>query len=213
MAGPIASRERLEELGLNPAEHGSCSEPDQRSVKNVGKVWYNRGCDEWHRCPWKSGTDYIDPQNENDVNPRPRNVAYKFIKPNPKGTGDLVINSWCSCFQFLGNKKPRDGLNQVLTEVVGGEGANVLLKVSEKVPQPDGTVYYKPVKKPAAVPSFPDPTKVEELFEAIYAAEDKLNSRQKRVQEERDRRLGRSAAIEGVATIATGSRSAAGKAE
>jgi hypothetical protein len=192
--GPIASVARLRELGLDPSEYGSCSEPVQKSVKNKGRVWVNRGCGQYnfgdHGCPWRASTEHMQPRDETDTNPRPRNVITKFIKPNDAGPGDKVNNSYCSCVRFLGGLKRRDGRNGEIAEAVGGEGEAVLIKTSERKTNPDNSVYFKPRVESVTVPRFPDPTEVDELFEDVYAGQDRLAHKAKTVDAERERRMG-----------------------
>jgi hypothetical protein len=199
MATPIASLKRLEALGLDRALYGSCAEPDQRSIQGRGKVWITRGCDQWNECPWKHGTELMKPRDAADVLPRPRNVVTKFIKPNPNGPGDRVINSYCACHQFLSGPKRRDGRNNEIAEVVGGEGDTVRLKMSKRNTKTDGSIYFTPEIRPTVVPIFPDPTEVEELFEDVEAGRDRIENKQRTVDAERARRLGHGGGMEGVA--------------
>ena len=189
MAGPIASVERLAELGLDRADYGSCSEPEQKSIKNRGRVWINRGCQQYHGCTWKDGTEHMQARDEKDNKPRPRTVITRFIKPNSTGPGDKIINNYCSCFRFLGGLKQRDGRNNEIAEVVGGEGDKVMLKMSERRQNPDGSVYFKPKAEEVVVPRFPDPTEVDELFEDVYAGQSRLEHKSKTVDADRERRL------------------------
>jgi len=186
---PIASVARLKELGLDPASYGSCSDPLQKSVKNKGRTWINRGCSQYDGCPWKDGTEHMQARDEGDKLPRPRMVITKFIKPNSTGPGDRIINSYCPCFQFLGGLKRRDGMNREIAEVVGGEGEKVLVKTSERKANPDGTFYFKPKMEQVTVPRFPDPTEVDELFEDVYAGQSRLEHKAKTVDADRARRL------------------------
>jgi hypothetical protein len=210
-AEPIASVKRLKELGLEPAGYGSCSEPEQRSIKNKGKTWINRGCAQYHDCDWKDGTEHMERRDETDTVPRPRNVVTKFIKPNPMGPGDRVINSYCSCFQFLGGMKRRDGRNNEIAEVVGGEGDMVKIKGNERKTNPDGTFYFKPTSSLVRTPRFLDPTEVDELFEDVDAGRDRIQNKAKTTDAERARRVSGSVkkdAIEGVTIADLDARSA-----
>ena len=182
---PIASPERLEELGLSVAEYGSCSKPVQE-----GKgVWLNQGCARWKECPWRDNTEHMEKRDATDVHPRPRNVITKFVKPNDGGPGDRVISSYCSCFRFLGGLKRRDGRNREIAEVVGGEGETVSVKTSERKTNPDGSIYFKPKMETVTVPRYPDPTEVDELFEDVYAGQSRMEHKAKTVDAERERRL------------------------
>jgi hypothetical protein len=194
--GPIASLARLAELGLNKADYGSCSAPEQKSIKNRGRVWINRGCSEHHECPWKDNTDFMQQRGPTDTVPRPRNIVTKFIKPNSTGPGDRIINSYCSCFRFLGGLKKRDGRNSEIAEAVGGEGDVVKVKASVRVENPDKTIYFKPKVDPVTVPIFPDPTEVDELFEDVHAGQGRLEHKSRTVDAERERRLGGAVAKE-----------------
>ena len=178
------------EIGLDPAQYGSCSEPDQRSIKNKGRVWINRGCGKWYDCPWKDNTQHMVARDATDTNPRPRHVRSKFIKPNSGGTGDRVIMSYCACYQFLGDMKRRDGKNNEIAEVTGGEGEVVSVRSSERTVKPDGGVYYKPVAKDVTIPRFPDPTEVDELFEDVFAARGRQEHKALTEDSERASRLG-----------------------
>ena len=184
----IASLKRLEQLGLDKKSYGSCSEPIQKSVKNVGRGWVNRGCDAWPGCPWRDEMLYIQPRDENDGVPRPRNVVVKLIKPNPTGPGDRIVNSYCACFQALG-KKRRDGMNNEIVEIVSGEGSEVVIKGSKQNVNMDKTIYFTPVAIKKVVPRFPDPTEVSELFEDIYAGQDRIANKAATVDADRQRRL------------------------
>ena len=192
MKEPIASQKRLAELGLDKKLYPSCSEPLIRSIPNRGRQWENSGCDQFHDCPWKDGTLHMLPRDDDDKVPRPRHVVYKHIIPRQNGPGDVVINRYCACFQFLAVQKRRDGMNGEIAEVVGGEGDTVNIKTSKKITNPDGTVYYVPEAKEIEVPRFPDPTEVPELFEDVNAGRDRIDNKQRQVNEERERRLGRS---------------------
>lgn len=206
MAGaPIASVARLKELGLNPAQYGSCSEPLQKSIRNKGRTWINRGCPQWDNCRWREGGEHQLAMTEEerkksgcsedaDAAPRPRHVITKFIKPSSSGLGDRIINSYCPCFRFIGGIGQRDGRNNEIAEVVGGEGESVLLKTNTRVTNPDGTIYFKPGMKDVTVPRFPDPTEVDELFEDVYAARSRQDRKARTTDAERERRL--SGAIE-----------------
>lgn len=192
---PIASQERLKALGLEQTQYGSCSEPEQRSIKNVGKVWINRGCDEHWRCQWKTGLELMDAEagpgenpNQKDDVPRPRNVVVKLIKPNPTGPGDRIINNYCACYQAI-RKMRRDGKNREIVEVVSGEGSEVRLKGSERHEKPDKSVFYVPIVVATKVPRFPDPTEVADLFEDVYAGRDRLAHKEKTTDAERAKRL------------------------
>lgn len=198
-SAPIASLERLKELGLDPAQYGSCSEPEQKSIKNKGRVWINRGCAQWHDCPLRQGTDYMQRRGPGDIHPRPRNVKTTFIKPNSNGPGDRIQNSFCSCFRFLGGLKRRDGRNNEIAEITGGEGDEVTIKTSTRVQNPDNTFYFKPATKTIPVPIFPDPTEVDELFEDIYAAKTRQENKARTTDADRSRRLaGAAEKIEGL---------------
>jgi hypothetical protein len=141
--------------------------------------------------------------NEGDAVPRPRHVITKFIKPNPTGPGDRIINSYSPCFQFLGGKKRRDGKNDEVAEVVGGEGGTVRIKGSKKNTNPDGSVFFSPEMKLTVVPRFPDPTEVPELFEDVEAGRERIENKQRTVDAERDRRLGRGPGPAGAGIVIT----------
>ena len=206
MSTPIASLKRLEELGLDRTLYGSCAEPEQRSITNRGKVWITRGCDQYQECPWRDNTAMMQPRDDGDTVPRPRNVVTKFIKPNPTGPGDRVINSYCACHQFLGGSKRRDGKNNEIAEAVGGEGETVRLKLSKRNVNPDGSVFFTPEVRPTVVPRYPDPTEVAELFEDVEAGRERIENKQRTVDAERERRVGRAssprgAGIEGLTIV------------
>lgn len=193
MEGPIASRERLVQLGLDPAAYPSCAAPHQENVPNKGRVWVTMGCSQHYDCPWKNSTQLQLPADDAhawDTVPRPRNVVTKFIKPNPTGPGDRVINNYCACWQFLAGMKRRDGKNNEIAEVVGGEGDTVRLRRSRRIQHPDGTVTFQPIAEPTVVPRFADPTEVPELFEDVEAGQDRIENKQRTVDAERARRLG-----------------------
>lgn len=187
--GPIASQKRLAELGLDKADYGSCSKPIQESVRNRGRTWINRGCNQWEGCPYRESTQFMQPRDATDTEPRPRNVITKFIKPSSSGPGDRVIDGYCSCFQFLGGLKRRDGRNSEIAEAVGGEGEIVKITSSEKKTNTDGSVYFRPIKLEVTVPRFPDPTEVDELFEDVHAGQSRIEHKARTVDAERERRL------------------------
>ena len=186
---PIASQKRLEELGLPLGVYGSCSVEDQKKIQNRGRVWFNRGCKHAHECQWVNGTEHMQARDEKDTEPRPRNVALKHIKPNPMGVGDVVLNTYCSCVQYHESFKKRDGKNNEILEVVGGEGDTVNIKSHEKHVNPDNSIYLTPKVKPTVVPRFPDPEEVPELFEDVFAGRERQAHKARTVDAERDRRL------------------------
>lgn len=192
MKEPIASQQRLKELGLDKAEYPSCSEPEQRNIIGRGRVWTNQGCDMHGKCPWKDGTLHMLQRDDGvaDDVPRPRNVIYKHIIPKQNGVGDVIINRYCACYQFLAVQQPRDGMNKEMVEVVGGEGEEVRIKTSKKITASDGVVSFEPESKIVTVPRFPDPTEVPELFEDVNAGRDRVENKQRMVNEERRRRMG-----------------------
>lgn len=206
---PITSRERLEVLGMAAGTYGSCSEPDQRKIQNKGRVWFNRGCKHWYDCQWKDSTEHMQARDEGDVKPRPRNVMTKHIKPNSlAGVGDVVINSYCPCFRYHKSFKKRDGKNNEILEVVGGEGEIVNIKSHKKHVNPDGSVYLTPEVKSIPVPRFPDPEEVPELFEHVFAGKERLAHKARTVDADRERRLkgivGKESAFEGVTPLEVG---------
>ena len=197
---PIASLARLKELGLDRSQYGSCSEPEQKSIKNKGRVWINRGCTHWHDCPMRLGTDYQKPQTAEeraktgiseavDAEPRPRMCRTQFIKPNSMGQGDRVTNSYRPCYSFIGGIGRRDGKNNEIAEVTGGEGDLVTIKGTVRVTSPEGAISFKPTSRTVPVPRFPDPTEVDELFEDIYAAKSRAENKSRTVDANRKRRL------------------------
>ena len=217
MADPICSQARLDELGLDRGKYSSCSVPDVRKVKNKGEVWFNRGCKYAHDCPWRESTEHMQAKDENDRLPRPRNVAIKHIKPNPMGVGDVILNTYAPCHRYHRSFKKRDGQNNEILEVVGGEGDVINIKSHKKHVNPDGSIYLTPEIKPTTVPRYPDPTEVPELFEDVFAGRERMAHKAKTVDAERQRRLdgtaGREAAFEGVTPLEVGPGGAAAKTE
>ena len=173
------------ETAFCPKDYPTCARPVQERKK-----WVVRGCTQWEVCPWHDNLEYMLPRDKTDDAPRPRNVRTKFIKPNPGGPGDRVMNNYCSCFRFLGGLKRRDGRNNEIAEATGGEGDTVNLKGSERVVNPDNTIYFKPKIVETTIPRFPDPTEVDELFEDVYAGKDRVDHRSRTVDADRQRRLG-----------------------
>lgn len=205
---PICSKARLEELGLDPAKYGSCSEQDQRKIQNKGRVWFNRGCKHFYECQWRDSTEHMQAKDEGDRLPRSRNVAIKHIKPNPLGVGDVILNTYAPCHRYHRSFKKRDGQNKEILEVVGGEGNVVNIKSHKKTVNPDGSIYLTPEIKSVTVPRYPDPTEVPELFEDVFAGRERLAHKAKTVDAERQRRLegasGREDAFEGVTPLEVG---------
>lgn len=214
---PIASQERLTELGMPHGTYGSCSSPDQRTIKNRGKIWFNRGCQFYHECEWRSGTDHMSKRDDGDVHPRPRNVATKHIKPSASGVGDVIINAYSPCFRYHKSLKKRDGKNNEIVEVVGGEGDVVSLKSHKKHVNPDGSIYLTPEVKKIEVPRYPDPTEVPELFEHVFAAEQRKEHKSRTADADRERRLrgavSKESAFEGVTKLEVGPGGIAAKTE
>lgn len=207
---PIASKARLEQLGMEPSKYASCSEPDQRKIQNKGPVWFNRGCAAYYDCPWRDGTEHQaepDEKHPEDTMPRPRNLAVKHIKPNSTGPGDIIINSYCPCFRALKQMK-RDGRNNEIVEVVGGEGMSINIKSHKKHVNPDNSIYLTPETKSVEVPRYPDPTEVPELYEHVFAAKDRKDHKARTVDAEREKRLRgasrKEAALEGVTPLEVG---------
>ena len=220
LAKPIASKRRLEDLGMEPGKYASCSAPDQRKVKNKGAVWFNRGCLSYYDCPWRDGTEHIQPREPAageaaDDAPRPRNVSVKHIKPSSTGPGDVIINSYCPCFRALKQMSRRDGHNNEIVEIVGGEGDTINIKSHKKHVNPDGSIYLTPEVKSVVVPRYPDPTEVPALFEHVFAARDRKEHKARTVDAERERRLKGAVRkdAEGVTTLEVGPGGIAAKAE
>lgn len=186
---PIAAKERLEELGMAVASYGSCSEPDQRKIQNRGRVWFNRGCKFFHECEWRNNTEHMQARDEGDIKPRPRHVSTKHIKPGIGGVGDTIINSYCPCFRYHKSLKKRDGQNNEIVEVVGGEGDRIKIKSHKKHVNPDNSIYLSPEVKDLVIPRYPDPTEVPELFEHVFAASERRDHKARTVDAARERRL------------------------
>jgi hypothetical protein len=103
--------------------------------------------------------------------PRPRYVKTRLIKPRFGGTGDSIRENYCSCAQWNGGLKHRNGKNGEIAEICGGEGDTVLLRGSKQIKQDDGTLAYKPTFFKVTIPAFPDPEEAEDMLEQVYSAE------------------------------------------
>lgn len=185
---PVASLERLKELGLSVVDYGSCSEPRKVEIEGKGRVLVNRGCIYRHECRW-AHVPMPDPDAEH-MRPRPRMVKTRIIKPSPTGRGDIMRESYCSCFQWHEGLKNRDGQNNELTEVVGGEGDPVILRGTREEKRLDGSLSFPPQPIHETIPVFPDPSEAQALSQDVYTAAIKKSAKEDRRQQRRDQRMG-----------------------
>lgn len=200
-AFPIASRQRVEGLGLDPAVYASCAEPEQRSIPNRGKVWITKGCRHWYDCKIKDSVQYMKLRDEKeraaikidetvDAMPRPRHLKVRHVKPDPKGYGDIVIDNYCSCHHWYRDLARRDGNNGEIAEIIGGEGDTVSLRTSKKDVQKDGSVSFTDDDVEVVIPRFPDPTEEPSMKEALRGARARKEGSARRRDDGRARRLG-----------------------
>lgn len=187
---PVASLERLKELGMDIRIYPSCAEFIQRSIPNRGKVTEQKGCKFWHECEWANNTKWMKQRDEKDVHPRPRFIKTRFVKPNPLGPGDRVIDNYCGCWQWHQDLKRRHKLNRELAAVIGGEGDDVTLKTSKKIIQADNTIVFESDYKTVKVPTFPDPIDSSDLKEDVFAAKARSEINRSTDEVEDARRLG-----------------------
>lgn len=190
---PVASVDRLRELNMNIAIYPSCGAFIQRSVPNVGKVTDQKGCKWAETCEWAKNTKHMQMRDETDVKPRPRFVKTRFVKPNPTGPGDIVIDNYCGCFRWHESLAKRNRKNRELARVIGGEGDTVNIKTSKRVVQADNSVIYEDDYKTVTIPRFPDPTESKDLKQDVFAAKAKAEVAGADFQEdeqEEARRLG-----------------------
>lgn len=167
---PVASLERLKELNMDPKIYPSCSEFIQRSVPNRGRVTENKGCKWSHVCEWANNTKHMQARDEKDVHPRPRHIKTRFVKPNPDGVGDIVIDNYCGCWRWHESLAKRNRKNRELARVIGGEGDLVTLRVGKKTVRPDNSVFYDTEYKDTIIPRFPDPEENPDLKNDVFAA-------------------------------------------
>lgn len=171
---PVASIERLKELGMDIAVYPSCSEFIQKNVTNVGKVTVQKGCPYWHGCEWRANTKHMQQQGPGDIHPRPRHIKTRFVKPNPDGVGDVVIDNYCGCWRWHQSLAKRNRKNRELARVIGGEGDTVTLRVGKKIVNPDNSIVFETDYKDTVIPPFPDPTKNKDLKNDVFAAKAKM---------------------------------------
>lgn len=189
---PIASLERLRELGLDPAKFGSCSAPEGvRGWRGTLERLTNVGCRFHAECKW-ANVPMPDP-TEDKMRPRPRNVKTRLIKPKRDGSGkDAIRENYCSCAQWHHDLKKRHGKNDEIAEVCGMEGSKVLLLGSKSVRDANGTLTHQPTYFKQVVPVFPDPEDSPDLLVDVYAAASRHSDDQRQedeLQSERDRRM------------------------
>lgn len=99
---PVGSKDRLIELGKNPAEWASCSEPD--GIKNIG-------CYQWHRCKWKFG--------------KPKNFGVLMVKPTDSGPVSNRIPMACFTYIQVG---PQIRGNGGALKIVAQEGESIRIR-------------------------------------------------------------------------------------
>lgn len=196
---PIASLERLIELGLDPKQFGSCSEPQgQRGYRNQIEHPTNAGCKYRGECKWaKVPMPEKSKNGEMVMRPRPRYVKTRLIKPKRDGSGkDAIREGYCTCAQWHSDLKRRHGKNNEIAEVVGGEGDTVLLMGSKLITKDEAGNAIQPQYKPTffkkVIPAFLDPEDDPELIVDVYAgtvrkAEDDKQEEER--NEDRDRRM------------------------
>lgn len=191
---PVGSSQRLAELGLPKEVYGSCSGHLKKAPGGPFDKVLNRGCrhhpDSGGDCPWAMGTALMNPRDEKDTVPRPRNVGTRLVKPSATEEGDSMRESWCSCVQWLDDLKRKDGLNKVLTEVVCGEGGTVQIRDSRIEQDAAGARIYIPIRKEVEVPRYPDPADVPALAGALDAGRVRTKNEQRKRREERESRIG-----------------------
>lgn len=170
---PIGSVDRLKELNLNLAIYPSCGEFIQRNVQGRGRVTEQKGCKYFHECEWRNNTKWMQARDEKDIKPRPRNVKTRFVKPDPDGPGDVIIDNYCLCTRWHENLKRRHKKNRELAKVIGGEGDKVNIRVHHRVERPDKSVVFEQDYKEVTIPRFPDPTENKDLRQDVFAAKAK----------------------------------------
>jgi hypothetical protein len=194
MRQPVASIQRLQELGLDKAVFGSCSGITKKAPGGPFSKVINRGCrhhpDSGGECKWAGTMDLIQPREQNDTYPRPRNVATRIVKPSVTREGDEMRENYCSCVQWHDDLARRDGLNKNLCDVIGGEGDSVVLRTSRVEKDASGATVYIPERKSTVVPRFPDPTDVPDLAGAVDAGRVRLEVGAKKRRDEREARIG-----------------------
>jgi hypothetical protein len=115
---PIASLERLKELGMEPAKYGSCS---HRTNGNIGCTFYDSGCpfDRKQFGAFK-GT-------------RPHNIGY-YIKP----LSGPAKTDWIDCFGFCaglyyrmryGLSEAAEGRKGEVIRIIGKEGDEIPMRI------------------------------------------------------------------------------------
>lgn len=167
---PVASIERLKELNMDIRIYPSCGEFIQRNVPNKGRVTDQKGCPYWNECEWKGNTKHMQKRDEKDVHPRPRHIKTRFVKPNPEGVGDTVIDNFCGCWRWHQSLARRNRKNRELARVIGGEGDTVMLRVGKRIVQPDNSIVFDTEYKPTVIPRFPDPEENKDLKNDVFAA-------------------------------------------
>lgn len=191
---PVGSSKRLEELGLPKAVYGSCSGHLKKAPGGPFDKVLNRGCrhhpDSGGECPWAGTLALMNPADENDNQPRPRNVGTRLVKPSATEEGDSMRESFCSCVQWHDDLKRKDGLNKTLTEVVCGEGGTVTIRDCTIEKDAAGTNIYNQTRRSQIVPRYPDPASVPALAGALDAGRVRTQNEQRKRREERESRIG-----------------------
>lgn len=188
---PVASLKEVRELQLDEAVYGSCARRERD-----GKIITLMGCPFAKECDWannqthmakKEGEGYVPDKGD----PRPRNVKYRQSKPRSKG-GFSIMEGYCACFQWHGDVKKIDGHNNVMVEVVGGEGSKFTTKGTKPTPNPTapGTIIHEPTFYKMEVPTFPTPMQRPEMMEAIEAGMIRKEAGDTARTKERQKRLG-----------------------
>ena len=201
---PVASLKEVRELSLDEAVYGSCT----RRVRD-GKTITLMGCPYAKDCEWATNQKYMAKKVgegeeakwvPDEGEPRPRNVKVRQSKPRSKG-GFSIIENHCACFQWHGDVKKIDGHNDVMVEVVGGEGSKFTFRGTKPVQPTPGTVVNDPVFYKLEVPTFPSPMERQELMEAIEAGMIRKEAGDRARTQERSKRLGLSEEEELVASV------------
>lgn len=171
---PVASIERLKELGMDLAKYPACGKIIQENTPNVGRVTIQKGCKYAAKCPWVNNTQHMQKRDAGDIHPRPRHVKTRFVKPNPDGVGDVVIDNYCGCWRWHQSLAKRNRKNRELARVIGGEGDKVNIRVGKKIVNPDGSIVFDTEYQEVVIPRFPDPTENKDLKHDVFAAKAKM---------------------------------------
>lgn len=148
---PVASIDRLRELGLDPASYGSCAATNQGSI---------RGCPFWDSCRFDR-KDWGGFKGS-----RPHNVPY-FIRTHEGRKKTDVI----ACFGFVAGLQARmiegmaaelRGEKHEFIRIIGKEGDSIPIKIVKEEPLQPGQNRNDPRRlvaetKTLIVPEFPDP--------------------------------------------------------